>query len=84
MNTVSSNQRVSNDVRAVPKETYRQAHNFPRAKPVARGEDFAEESFIRGTLLSKILTVCGRFLLSNCSFVAVWYISSMLNNFCHE
>ena len=27
-------------------------------KLTANGEDFAEESFIRGTLLSKILTVC--------------------------
>ena len=31
---------------------------IPQQKLTANGEDFAKESFIRGTLLSKILTVC--------------------------
>ena len=31
---------------------------IPHQKLTANGEDFAEESFIRGTLLSIIFTVC--------------------------
>ena len=31
---------------------------LPHVKPGAHGENFAEQNVIRGTLLSKILTVC--------------------------
>ena len=54
-----------------------------RIKPGAHGEDFAKQCFKNGTVLSKILTVCGQFLLGNGSFVAVTKISSMFDNFCH-
>ena len=53
-------------------------------KPGAHGEDFAEQNSTNETVLSKILTVCGQFLLRNCPFVAVMKISSMFDNFCHE
>ena len=52
--------------------------------PNAHGEDFVEQSSTNETFLSRILTVCGQYLLRNCSFVAVRKISSMFNNFCHE
>ena len=57
---------------------------FLLSKTGAHGEDFAEQSSTNETLLSKILTVCGQFLLRNCSFVAVRQISSMFDHFCHE
>ena len=52
--------------------------------PGAHGEDLAEQISTSGTFFNKILTVCGQFLLRNCSFVVVRKIISMFDNFCHE
>ena len=54
-------------------EIIKHARYFPHSlewtildqKLTANGEDFAEESVIRGTLLSKILTVCAGLKKSN-------------------
>ena len=47
-------------------------------KPDAHGKDYAEQSSTNEAFLSKILTVCGQFLVRNCSFVAVRKISSVV------
>ena len=44
----------------------------------------SRQSSTNETFLSKILTICGQFLLRNCSFVVVRKISSMFYNFCHK
>ena len=53
-------------------------------KPGAHGVDFAEQSATNEAFLSRILTVCGQFLVRNCSFVVVRKISSMFDNFYYE
>ena len=46
-----------------------------------RGEDIVEQSSTNETFHIKILSVCSRFLLKNCSFMAVRKIISMFNDF---